>query len=163
MEVSTRSILAVSTNLVIEGSNIMLFGRSDVKHGTWRMNRRLVQVKRRRKWRSEREQAVLMKLQIVQYGWKIQLAGGDQVEIKLEKWASSQLTKAFQVTVRSLIIILRVMEGIGVTKAEKCYGPVACLQYIWRIQRCWSNTNLEGLWGVHFYLFQIYVEHLLHI
>lgn len=49
------------------------------------MNRRLVQVKRRGKWRSEREQAVLMKLQIVQYGWKIQLAGGDQVEIKLEK------------------------------------------------------------------------------
>lgn len=35
-------------------------------------------MKRRRKWRSEREQAVLMKLQIVQYGWKIQLAGGDR-------------------------------------------------------------------------------------
>ena len=67
------------------------------------------------KWRNKRERPVLVKLHLDQYGWETQVAGG---------WATGRDTAAevrqrsghegLQVTVRSLIIILKAVETIYV-------------------------------------------------
>lgn len=60
------------------------------------MNRKWVQVKMWGEVEKWERMGCPVKLQIGQYDWKLQFSGGEQqVEIKLQKWGSGQLNKAF--------------------------------------------------------------------